>query len=230
VWELHTLLHKASVPQPFVFVGHSYGGILARLYAFTYPAEVAGMVLEESGHERGVAVLRDGQLVRLVETAQGRAVPGVKTSGPLIYADLPPGVRAQIEGAARFMAARALEPPRDKLPPDAQRMRAWAFAQGKHWATNDNPFEAEEMAHLLARWTGTEYPLGDMPLVVLSRGRPDSDDPNVEEEHTRNQAEFLRLSRSARQVIAQRSGHEILLDEPELVVVAIREVLTAVRR
>src|SRR6266702_6080953 len=53
VWELHTLLDKAGVKPPFVLVGHSYGGWLVRLYASTYPADVAGngagMVLVEAG-------------------------------------------------------------------------------------------------------------------------------------------------------------------------------------
>lgn len=229
VWELHALLQKADVQPPYVLVGHSYGGILARLYTFTYPSDVTALVLDESGHERGVAVLRDGQLVRLVETATGRPVPEVKTSGPLRESDLSPAIRAQIEAAARSMASRALGPPRDKLPQDAQRMRAWAFAQVKHWAANDNPFEAEELAALLARWTGTAYPLGDMPVIVLSRGRPDPDEAQ-EEEHQANQVELLGLSRSARQIIAHRSGHQILLEEPELVVAAIREVVSITRR
>src|SRR3989441_5358143 len=33
VWELHTLLEKADVRPPYLFVAHSYGGILARLFA-----------------------------------------------------------------------------------------------------------------------------------------------------------------------------------------------------
>jgi pimeloyl-ACP methyl ester carboxylesterase len=227
VWELHTLLKKADVRPPFVLVGHSAGGILVRLYAFTFPEEVAGIVLLESGHERGVQVLRDGKLVRLVETATGRPVPDVKTFGPLRESDIPADALAQIKEAARNMAVRANEPPRDKLPPDAQRMRDWAFAQVKHWATNNNPFEAEELANLYAKWTRTSYALGDRPLMVLSRGRMDSDNPEVEEEHRRNQAELLGLSRSARQVIAPNSRHEIMLDEPHLVIRVIREVLAA---
>jgi len=63
---------------------------------------------------------------------------------------------------------------------------------------------------------------------VLSRGRPGSDS-TVEQEHVRNQTELLRLSRRSRQVVARRSGHEVSLDEPELVVAAIRDVLLATR-
>jgi pimeloyl-ACP methyl ester carboxylesterase len=50
VQELHTALGHAGIRPPYVFVGHSYGGLLARLYTQHYPAEVAGVVLCESSH------------------------------------------------------------------------------------------------------------------------------------------------------------------------------------
>jgi hypothetical protein len=100
----------------------------------------------------------------------------------------------------------------------------------KQWASNDNPFEGEELKALLDRWTGSEHPFGDRPVVVLSRGRAESNDAAVEREHERNQRELLRLSRRARQIVARRSGHEIMLDEPELEVAAIRDALAAARR
>ena len=46
--ELHTLLHKANVPGPYVLVGHSLGGLPVRLFAHEYPSEVAGVVLIDS--------------------------------------------------------------------------------------------------------------------------------------------------------------------------------------
>jgi pimeloyl-ACP methyl ester carboxylesterase len=45
VADLHALLTAAKIPGPFVLVGHSYGGLIVRLYASTYPGEVAGLVL-----------------------------------------------------------------------------------------------------------------------------------------------------------------------------------------
>jgi pimeloyl-ACP methyl ester carboxylesterase len=228
-WELHALLEKAEVKPPFVLVGHSWGGIMARLYAFTFPGDVVGMVLDESGHERGTQVLRNGKLVRLVDEATGRAVPDVKTSGPLHEADIPAAARTQIEAAAASMAPRANDPPRNNLPADAQRMRAWAFAQVKHWAANDNPFEGEELAALFAKWSDREDALGGIPVVVLSRGRSGSD-AALEEEHRANQVQLLRLSRRARQAHAERSGHLILIEEPDVTVAAIRDVIDATRR
>src|SRR3954471_22916682 len=41
--ELHTALQKAGIAPPYVFVGHSFGGIYVRVFADLYPKEVAGL-------------------------------------------------------------------------------------------------------------------------------------------------------------------------------------------
>jgi pimeloyl-ACP methyl ester carboxylesterase len=51
VADLHALLHAAHVSRPFVLVAHSLGGLLARLYAGTYPREVDGFVSVDAVHE-----------------------------------------------------------------------------------------------------------------------------------------------------------------------------------
>lgn len=43
--DLHILLERAGVVGPYVLVGHSSGGPYIRVFAATYPDEVAGMVL-----------------------------------------------------------------------------------------------------------------------------------------------------------------------------------------
>jgi pimeloyl-ACP methyl ester carboxylesterase len=48
VSDLHALLGALKIDEPVVLVGHSYGGIVSRLYAGTYPADVAGMMLVDS--------------------------------------------------------------------------------------------------------------------------------------------------------------------------------------
>src|SRR5215212_4658682 len=45
VADLHALLTAAGVPGPYVLAGHSFGGLVARLYAATHPDEVVGLVL-----------------------------------------------------------------------------------------------------------------------------------------------------------------------------------------
>ena len=49
--DLHKLLVKAGINPPYVLVGHSFGGMNARLYASKYSKEVSGMVLVDSTHE-----------------------------------------------------------------------------------------------------------------------------------------------------------------------------------
>jgi pimeloyl-ACP methyl ester carboxylesterase len=50
--DLHRLLEIASLRGPIVLVGHSLGGLLARLYAATYPADVAALVAGSSSRRR----------------------------------------------------------------------------------------------------------------------------------------------------------------------------------
>jgi pimeloyl-ACP methyl ester carboxylesterase len=46
--DLHTALHRARVPGPFVLAGHSFGGLYALTFAARHPEEVVGMVLVDS--------------------------------------------------------------------------------------------------------------------------------------------------------------------------------------
>ena len=51
VEDLHELLRATDVTGPFLLVGHSLGGLLMRVFAQRYRAEVAGLVLVDSLHE-----------------------------------------------------------------------------------------------------------------------------------------------------------------------------------
>jgi pimeloyl-ACP methyl ester carboxylesterase len=48
VADLHALLAAAAIDTPVVLVAHSWGGLIARLYAMTWPDEVAGLVLVDA--------------------------------------------------------------------------------------------------------------------------------------------------------------------------------------
>src|SRR5215471_4651557 len=49
--ELRLLLRVAGAPAPYVFVGHSLGGIYARRFAQRFPADIAGFLFLDPGHE-----------------------------------------------------------------------------------------------------------------------------------------------------------------------------------
>lgn len=82
------------------------------------------------------------------------------------------------------------------------------------------------------------FPLGDLPLVVLSRGSYDypsvPGSPFTPEQLAtaarENQADLARLSRRGKQVVVAGSGHRIHEDAAGAVIAAIREVVEAVRK
>lgn len=172
-------------------------------------------------------------MVRSSDLATGKVIPAVKTSDPLRESEIPPRFVTMIREQVRELSPHANDPPRDKLAADAQRMRTWSYAQVKMHISNDNDFEAEELGILRAERTRTAHVLGDLPLIVLSRGLPEDSSPagrTGEQEHTRDQASLVALSRVGKQIIAKRSGHHIPLDQPDLVVAAIRDVIAGARR
>jgi len=57
VADLHGLLTAAGDAGPYVLVGHSYGGLVVRLYTSTYPKDVSGLALVDAPSEN----LRDAE-------------------------------------------------------------------------------------------------------------------------------------------------------------------------
>jgi len=228
VYELGALLDASGEHSPYVLVGHSMGGRYVRLFDLARPADVAGMVLVDANHEDDLLFI-NGQLQREWEAATGQTVPPPKASMLLSMEDIPANIRIQIEAAARQDAEHALERPFDKLPPTAQRARKWMHAKPEWMAANNSSFGPDEVAEMRAERRKNPQPLGDRLLVVLTRGEAVVGPQAAEREESRkrNQADLVTLSRRGRQVIAARSGHHIHIDEPELVVSAIREVIAA---
>jgi hypothetical protein len=75
---------------------------------------------------------------------------------------------------------------------------------------------------------------GEIPLVVLSRGRaPQGDDPSIAAREAiwfDLHRDFLTRSPKSEHVIAKNSGHYIHNDEPQLVIDAVRRVVDASSR
>ncbi len=49
--ELHVLLSKAGLEEPYILVAHSFGGYIARIYASQYRQSLQGVVLVDPSHE-----------------------------------------------------------------------------------------------------------------------------------------------------------------------------------
>lgn len=75
--DLRALLLAAQAPRPWLIVGHSFGGLIANLFARLHPEEVAGVILIEATSPDDVTLLR-GHETRLQKTLawlSGRAFP-----------------------------------------------------------------------------------------------------------------------------------------------------------
>lgn len=226
VYELRTLLDRAGEKPPYVMVGQSYGGWLVRSYRASHPSDVAGIVLVDAGEDDPERIMPDGSIGRASMLAKGVAIPAVKTSAPLRIDDIPANALAAMRAGIARTAPHANEPPRDKLPADARQMRAWALWQIGHVAAGVNPVEVEEIALLRKERMDTPQAYGDMPLIVITRGIAESDETAARtEERRRDHKTMASASRRGRWLIAEKSGHHVQIDQPDVVIAAIRDVI-----
>jgi pimeloyl-ACP methyl ester carboxylesterase len=223
--ELHELLRAAALPPPFVLAGHSYGALVCQLYAARYPHEVGGLVLvdppdvdswsrpderQRARIERGARLARRAAvasrfgLMRLFFFLFGlRALPAARLAsrGP---------TRPEEVGVFRVL---------EKLPPDSRAVLRSLWSEPPSLSAlasliENVPASAVEVASL-------ELPR-DLPLVVLTAADASAEQRSF---HERLAASSTR----GRHVVAAQSSHWIPLDEPELVVEACRQIVTAVR-
>ena len=196
-------------------VGASRGGMYVRLFQAEYSADVTGLVLVDPAAED-----------RLFAMYQGKPVPIVSLTAEQ-YRSLAPQGTVPVPTRQPQTGA-----PFDRLPPDlyARRVALDRRMIAGMPATVSAAVVAElgagdyaMLSRLNAARTSTPNLLGDMPVVVLTRGLDAS--PDQQAAH----AAIAKLSRNSRQTAVPGSYHEIHLSQPEAVVTAILDVVSAVR-
>jgi pimeloyl-ACP methyl ester carboxylesterase len=206
VTELHTLLVKASVPGPYVLVGHSFGGLQVQLFAFVYPQEVAGLVLVDS---------QSGDLINRSSTF--RTFISQQAKSLSIFSLLAPF------GLTRLATEVGIAPVNFQgYPPDVQPI-AKAFVEQTRFSSSAHD-EAVGMEQSMSQVRAARHPLGKIPLVVLTRGVFTPSDEKAL--WLKLQQDLVHLSSIGKQVMALHSGHAIMLDQPDLVIAAIKQVVT----
>ncbi len=218
--ELHELLHRAGIPPPYVLVGHSLGGLNARVYYGMYPNEVAGAVLVDAAHE--------DEPKRAPPFMLGHTAPRYLWHPIWIVAQT-----ARLLGVIRLLTAR------EQLPTDpAQRTRDQVIralrGQPKAIAAQFDATLPESYAQAAAAGG-----FSDRPLIVLTRGKAKlPPNPTAEDREWiayeqvwmhEIQPKLARLSTRGRQIVLEQSGHEIPRGAPDAVIAAAREVVVDIR-
>lgn len=226
--ELRGALAAAGAEAPYILVGHSFGALLARLYAARFPKEVAGLVLIDSAligewahpnpHnrarlERGIALSQRGATLCRLGVVRG-ALTMLASGGRFV----PKLVGRASSGQGVSVLERLIGEVR-KLPPEL-----WPIVMS-HWCRHES-FESMG-AHLralpqVAQEVAEIETHGDLPMVVISGAHLK---PEGLEEHR----QLAAMSSAGKHLIASQGAHWVHLDEPELVVNAIRDVVETVR-
>jgi len=225
--ELRVLLDRGGVAPPFVLVGHSFSGLVMRIFASRYRPEVIGLVLVDPAHpedwvrpapkeqleiDRGVRLCRHGATAaRLGLARMVRALVGLGAFG---------AARALAKVVSRGGLSREDEgilAPVWKLPVEARKPLRQFWTQEKFYIALGSHIESicVSAAETLEASAGG---YGDLPLVTISSTNPG-------DYRFRQQEALSRLSTRGRHIVASNSGHWIPLDQPGVVISAIRDVL-----
>ncbi|MBA3533005.1 MAG: alpha/beta hydrolase [Ardenticatenales bacterium] len=219
--ELHTLLANAGEQPPYVLVGASRGGQYARIYRDAYPDEVAGLLLVDAEPEDFRSQTEVGQNVASQNQAVFSVVGTLTRLGVLRLLGGDPASAPEIP-CLPFLVKT--------LPPEAHAAYLAVEGQPKCFDALLTEEAATEQREAQVRQT---QPLGDLPLVVLTHGltapaaggASPEQAAQAEEVWQTLQKQLATLSSLGELVQASESGHNIALDQPELVLDAIRGML-----
>lgn len=222
---LHDALNASNNSGPYIVVGHSLGGLIARHFAKKYPNEVVGVVLVDSSVEGQFSILPE-EVLKINKSA------GAIFSVASIAAQfgLP---RILGLGTARGRNFKLLsEEAQNRIAATTHQTRGFKAMQ------KDGAF-AE---HIMEKGKSfADSALGNIPLIVITRGLAEQDVNEgasysetqidmyneMQEIWLDLQKDLLKISNKSKQIIAAKSGHYIHTTEPEVVISAIEEILNS---
>ena len=212
VKNLHDLLQTANVQPPYVMVGHSIGGILIRDFAQAYPEKVVGMVLVDSSTENQMQLFSE-------EGVPEGTLNALQMGRPLLANLSKVGLMRVYHNIKSVQVGGAND--------QHQKMALACRNKAKHAKAM---VDEVVLAMTITNRVGQAQPLGNMPLHVLEKtllvpeGASDHDIEHEQEWHEL-QVALAKLSTRGVLIEAEMSDHNIMDNEPSLIVNAIDTVL-----
>jgi pimeloyl-ACP methyl ester carboxylesterase len=226
--ELHALLAETKVPPPYLLVGHSFGGLTMLLFAACYPEEICGVVLidpvapaewhppterDRRRAEIGSKVCRRAAVLSHVGVL--RLIALLVRSGAKSFAN--PIIRAISKGAPSD--SNSTESPWFWNLPEMERTMAPVFWTQEKFCR----VIASQLANLPESATQVLVAGAlDKPLTVISAN-------NISAQRLEHHKAIAAGSPQGRHVLAERSGHWVTEDQPELVLESILELVELAR-
>ena len=218
VRELRQLLTEVEIEPPYVLVGMSLSGLFTRLFAYHYSEEVAGMVLVDVAHERMYedTPVEWVELNKRLERLLTYIVPIMAHTGLF---------RLLVALDSLPMATGLFQ----KFPPSIRSIAKALYSQTQFGKTFAQESAAVSVSMHQVEQVRQSKSFPDIPLIVLSAGKPDFDiTQEVLEKLQALHSDLAHESSQGVHIVAHESGHIIQLDKPELVIDAIRQVVEKV--
>jgi pimeloyl-ACP methyl ester carboxylesterase len=225
--DLHTLLQSAQVTGPYILVGHSVGGVYVRAFTNQYPAEVVGMVLVDSTHEE--QNVRFPQEYREINKYQSAMVGFCRFVSPFggmrvtRFFDMATSVyNMDVETGQVFLSTMYRTNYCRAVVEETEALAAPLGKVGSPGSLGDLPLI------VLTAETSPEEMMAQIPAYLQSIVGPEAI-KQVFEVSRELQKELVGLSSQGKQIMVTNSGHLIQLDQPEVVIDAIRKIVEQVR-
>jgi len=219
--DLRAALAALDVGPPYVLVGHSMGSFDVRLFAFLHPEEVVGMVLVDPRGNRHKQT--SNAAAPSLVPIQRREARELRRKALLARSKPLPGT-AEYDALVRGRDPTLTDAVNDALRDLALRPAYWRTLQSELDAANGASDEEVRAAQRQL----------DIPLIVLSAlwapipGIPPDEMRALNAAWRASHDELAALSpRGVRRDAPDDVGHMIQLQRPDLVIDAVRDVISA---